>query len=88
MVAIVTMCEAYMRIEPHFNLWNHFFRARLLYGSGAEAEVLGSVDLYVRSGNGVDPYFHLPMSGPSNWVVENMVLSQDQRRRVTPQVHG
>jgi hypothetical protein len=24
--AFVTLCEAYMRIEPHFNLWNYFFR--------------------------------------------------------------
>jgi hypothetical protein len=26
MVAFVTLCEAYMGIEPHFNLWNYFFR--------------------------------------------------------------
>jgi hypothetical protein len=30
----------------------------------AEAVVLGSVDIFVRSGPGVDPYFHLSMSGP------------------------
>jgi hypothetical protein len=24
--AFVTLCEAYMGIEPHFNLWNYFFR--------------------------------------------------------------
>jgi hypothetical protein len=29
MTAFVTLCEAYMGIEPHFNLWNYFFRARL-----------------------------------------------------------
>jgi hypothetical protein len=23
--AIVALCEAYMGIEPHFNLWNYFF---------------------------------------------------------------
>jgi hypothetical protein len=22
----LTLCEAYMGIEPHFNLWNYFFR--------------------------------------------------------------
>jgi hypothetical protein len=38
----VTMCEAYMGIEPHFNLWNDFFHTRLLQGSGMEAAVLGS----------------------------------------------
>jgi hypothetical protein len=30
MVAFVTMYEAYLRIEPHFNFWNYFFRAWLL----------------------------------------------------------
>jgi hypothetical protein len=27
--AFVTLCEAYMGIEPNFNLWNYFCRARL-----------------------------------------------------------
>jgi hypothetical protein len=27
--AFVTLCETYMGIEPHFNLWNYFFHARL-----------------------------------------------------------
>jgi hypothetical protein len=29
MATFVALCEAYMRIEPHFDLWNYFFRARL-----------------------------------------------------------
>jgi hypothetical protein len=63
-VAFVTLCEAYMRIEPHFNLWNYFFRVQLMQGSGTEAVVLDGVDIYVRSGHRVDPYFHLPLPGP------------------------
>jgi hypothetical protein len=51
-----------MGIDPHFHLWNHFLHVRLLLGSGAEAAVLGGVDIYVKSGHGVDPYFYLPMS--------------------------
>jgi hypothetical protein len=27
MVAFVTLCEAYMWIQPHFDMWNYFFRA-------------------------------------------------------------
>jgi hypothetical protein len=27
--ALVTLYEAYLGIEAHFNLWNHFFRTRL-----------------------------------------------------------
>jgi hypothetical protein len=47
MVAFVTLCEAYMGIEPHFNLCNYFFHARLRQGSDTKAAVLGSVDIYV-----------------------------------------
>jgi hypothetical protein len=39
--AFLTLCEAYMGIEPHFALWNHFFHSRLLQGSDEEAAVLG-----------------------------------------------
>jgi hypothetical protein len=29
MVAFVILCESYMGIEPHFDMWNYFFRAGL-----------------------------------------------------------
>jgi hypothetical protein len=29
MAAFMTLCESYMGIEPHFNLWNSFFRTRV-----------------------------------------------------------
>jgi hypothetical protein len=47
MVTFVTLCKAYMGIEPHFDLWSYFFRTRLRQGSNTEAVVLGSVDLFV-----------------------------------------
>jgi hypothetical protein len=53
-----------MGIEPHSNLWNYFFHARLRQGSDTEATVLGSVDLFVQSGSRADPYFRLLMSDP------------------------
>jgi hypothetical protein len=43
----VTLCEAYMGIEPHFNLWNYFFRTWLQQGSGMEMVTLGSVDIFI-----------------------------------------
>jgi hypothetical protein len=52
MAAFVTLCEAYMGIKPHFNMWNYFLHAWLLQGSSAKAEVLGSVDLYLISRQG------------------------------------
>jgi hypothetical protein len=59
------LCEAYMGIEPHFNLWNYFFRVRLWPDSDAAAAVWGYIEIYVRTGPGVDPYFHLSVSNPS-----------------------
>jgi hypothetical protein len=64
MVAFVTLCEACMGVEPLFNLWNYFFCTRLQQGSGAEMAALSNVDIFVRSGPGVDPYFNLLMSNP------------------------
>jgi hypothetical protein len=58
MAAFVTLCEAYMGIEAYF------FQARLQQSSGAKAAVLGNVDLFVISGHGANPHFHLPMSNP------------------------
>jgi hypothetical protein len=60
-VAFVTLCEAYMGIEPHFDLLNHFFHVRLPQGSGVEVVVLCGMDIYVKSRHGVDPYVHLNM---------------------------
>jgi hypothetical protein len=44
--AFVTMCEAYMGIEPHFNMCNYFFRSWLQQGLGAETAALGNVDIF------------------------------------------
>jgi hypothetical protein len=63
-VTFVTLCEAYMGIEPHFNLWSYFFYARLQHGLDAEMTALSCVDLLVRFGSETDPYFHLPMFDP------------------------
>jgi hypothetical protein len=61
MAAFVTLSKTYMGNEPHFNLWNYFFCTWLQQGSGKEAVALGSMDIFIRSGLGVDPYFHLQM---------------------------
>jgi hypothetical protein len=47
MAAFVTLCEAYMGIEPHFDLRNYIFYAWLQQGLDAEAVVMGSMDLFV-----------------------------------------
>jgi hypothetical protein len=45
--AFVTLYEAFMGIEPHFDLWNYFFCARLWQGLVAAVAVLGNVDLLI-----------------------------------------
>jgi hypothetical protein len=63
--AFVTLCEAYMGIEPHFNLWNYLFRVRLWPDSNMEAAVWGCVEIYVCIMLGINPYFCLSVSNPS-----------------------
>jgi hypothetical protein len=46
MASFVTLCEAYMGIEPHFNLWN-YFRAQLQLASDVETVALGKMDIFV-----------------------------------------
>jgi hypothetical protein len=60
----MTQCKAYMGIEPHFDLWNYLFHARLRPGSDMDAVVWGNVDIFVWSRSGVNPYFRFPMSDP------------------------
>jgi hypothetical protein len=57
MAAFVTLCEAYIGIEPPLNTWSHFFWAWLRHHSVAGAASLGSVDILVCSGPGADSYF-------------------------------
>jgi hypothetical protein len=59
----VTMCEAYMGIEPHFNSWN-FFHIRLWLDSDVAAVVWGYTEIYVRIGSGINPYFCLSVTNP------------------------
>jgi hypothetical protein len=54
MAAFMTLCEAYIRIEPPLNMWSHIFWAQLLPDSGTRAASLGSVDILVRTGLGSD----------------------------------
>jgi hypothetical protein len=58
-VAFVTLCEHFMVIDPHFNLWNHFFCVRLPQGSNVEAMVCRGV-IHVKFRHNVDPYFDIP----------------------------
>jgi hypothetical protein len=58
--AFVTLCEAYIGIEPPFNLWSHFFRAQLRHYMGAGVASLGSVDILVCYSPGAYSCFSIP----------------------------
>jgi hypothetical protein len=64
LAAFVTLCEAYIRIEPSLNLWSYFFQARLRQDSCARVASMGSVDISVRSSLGADSYFSIPQPDP------------------------
>jgi hypothetical protein len=57
----VTLCEAYMGIDSHFDLSNHFFRIRRSQDQDMELANLGGVVIHVKPRHGVDPYFSIPM---------------------------
>jgi hypothetical protein len=41
MAAFVTLCEAYIAIDSHFDMWNYFFHIRQQQGSGTETTGFG-----------------------------------------------
>jgi hypothetical protein len=57
----VTLCEAYMGIDPKFDLWNYFFHARRPQDPDRGLIVYGGIVIHVKFGHGVDPYFNIPM---------------------------
>jgi hypothetical protein len=68
MAAFVTLCEAYIGVEPPLNLWSHFFRAWLRPDSGMGVASWGSVDILVRTGPGSDAYFSIQQpESPIGW---------------------
>jgi hypothetical protein len=64
MAAFMTLCEAYIGIEPPLDLLSHFSWARLRKGSDAGPVSLGSVDISVHSGSGDNSHFSNPQPDP------------------------
>jgi hypothetical protein len=62
----VALCEAFIGIHHHFNMWNHFFHVWLPQGSDAEVAVLGGVVIHVKSEHGFNPYFNIPLPKLNN----------------------
>jgi hypothetical protein len=75
--AFVTLCEAYLGIDPEFDLWNYFFRVWRPWDLEAELTVSGGAVIHVKSGHGVDPYLKIPMpqSAMNLWSSKRMASS-------------
>jgi hypothetical protein len=46
----VTLCDAFLGVEPPMNLWSHFFRVWLWHDSGTGVASQGSLDTSVSTG--------------------------------------
>jgi hypothetical protein len=57
----VTLCEAYLGIDPDLDLWKYFFHVRCPQDPEAELTAPGGMVTHVKSGHGVDPYLEIPM---------------------------
>jgi hypothetical protein len=59
--AFVTLCEAYLGIDPEFDLWNYFLHVWHLQDPEDELTISEGTVIHVKSGHGVEPYLEIPM---------------------------
>jgi hypothetical protein len=59
--AFITLCEAYLGVDPKFDLWNYFFRVRRPQDPKMELMVSRGTVIHLKSRHGVDPYLNITM---------------------------
>jgi hypothetical protein len=59
--AFVTLCVAYLRIDPEINLWKYFFYVRHLQDPKVELTTSRGAVIHVKARHGLDPYLEIPM---------------------------
>jgi hypothetical protein len=59
--AFMTLCEAYLDVDPEFDLWKYFFRIRRPHDLYMELTIFKGVVTHVKSRHVVDPYFDIAM---------------------------
>jgi hypothetical protein len=57
----ITLCEAYMGINPELDLWKYFFCVRHPQDPEVELTIFGGVVIHVNAGHAVYPYLEIPM---------------------------
>jgi hypothetical protein len=58
---LMTLCNAYLGIDPEFDLWNYLLRVRCPQDPEAEIMISRDTVIHVKSGHGVDPYLEILM---------------------------
>jgi hypothetical protein len=61
LAAFVTLCDAYLGIDPDLDQWKYFFYVRRPQDSEAELMNSGGAVIRVKLGHGADPYLEIPM---------------------------
>jgi hypothetical protein len=59
--AFVTLCEAYLEIDPELDLWKYFFCVWHPQYPKAELTISEGAFIHVKMGHEVDPYLEIPM---------------------------
>jgi hypothetical protein len=59
--AFVSLCEAYLGIDPEFDLWNYSFQVWHPTDPDIELTVSRGMVIHVKSGHGGDPYIDILM---------------------------
>jgi hypothetical protein len=54
--AFVTLCEAYLWIDPNLDLWRHIFHVRRPQDPEAELMISNGMVIHVKLEHGADPY--------------------------------
>jgi hypothetical protein len=57
----VTLCMAYLGIDPEIDLWKYFFRVRRPQVPDAELTISGGMVIHVKARHRLDPYLKIPM---------------------------
>jgi hypothetical protein len=57
----VTLCEAYLGIDPELDMWKYFFCVRRPQDPEVELMTSGGAVIHVKSGHRADPYLEIPM---------------------------
>jgi hypothetical protein len=60
-VAFVTLCEAYLGIDPDLDLWKYFFYVRRPQDPKAKVIISGGAVIHVKSRHRADPYLEIRM---------------------------